>query len=277
VPGPVTLSLAYATAIHQSDSTVVHVDPLAGRIAGIQDSAIDANLPGGIDYRAEQRLFLAMSRRLAEDLVQAAVAAGLDQLIILDAGLLTTAYRRPYPHTLRLFEADGADTQRWKRRRLAGAGIEVPATLSFAPVENRHGLAAALAAAGYDTTADTLVIWLSTSVFLDEAELDATLAWLGGHTGRLEVVADYLQPLETLTPDTQVVMRSISAMLDRIGSPLRSFFAPAELATRLRAAGCPDVVDFAWADLAARYLPALTGIDDPLGAHVVHAVRAHRR
>ncbi|WP_442943237.1 class I SAM-dependent methyltransferase [Nocardia sp. NBC_00565] len=55
------------------------------------------------------------------------------QVVILGAGLDTTAYRHGGTHA-RIFEVDHPDTQEWKRDRLARAEIAIPASLTFAPI-----------------------------------------------------------------------------------------------------------------------------------------------
>src|SRR3954465_1842536 len=64
--------------------------------------------------------------RFIEDLVAEQVAAGVDQYVILGAGLDTLAQRRPeLGERLRIFEVDQPGTQAWKRRRLLELGLGV--------------------------------------------------------------------------------------------------------------------------------------------------------
>ena len=73
------------------------------------------------------RLFIASRSRFAEDALADAIQTGTSQAIILGAGLDTLAYRNPHPG-MSVFEVDHPDTQPWKRRRLAAAGIDIPAS-----------------------------------------------------------------------------------------------------------------------------------------------------
>ena len=50
---------------------------------------------------------------------------GVEQYVVLGAGLDTFAYRNPFP-SLRVFEVDFPATQEWKRELLRKAGIAVP-------------------------------------------------------------------------------------------------------------------------------------------------------
>src|SRR4029434_5330558 len=73
--------------------------------------------------------------RFPEDIVEAAVARGVGQYVILGAGLGAFSYRRTdVRDRLRVFEVDHPQTQAWKRERLGALGVEIPGGLVFAPV-----------------------------------------------------------------------------------------------------------------------------------------------
>ena len=58
------------------------------------------------------------------------VEGGVDQYVILGAGLDTFAQRRPdLTARLRIFEIDQPGTQAWKQQRLADLGYETPESL----------------------------------------------------------------------------------------------------------------------------------------------------
>jgi methyltransferase (TIGR00027 family) len=74
--------------------------------------------------------------RLAEDIVESAVGAGVRQYVIVGAGLNSFAYRRAdLLERLRVFEVDHPLSQRWKRRRQCELGIEPPAGLVYVPLD----------------------------------------------------------------------------------------------------------------------------------------------
>jgi methyltransferase (TIGR00027 family) len=121
-------SAAQYRAAHQvADGGRIFTDPLATRILGAE-TVVD-NAPG----RRAMRLFIAARTAFAERALAEAVARGTRELVVLGAGLDTFAYRNPYPG-LRVVEVDHPDTQAWKRERLAEAGIAIPPTLSYVPV-----------------------------------------------------------------------------------------------------------------------------------------------
>jgi hypothetical protein len=59
------------------------------------------------------------------------------QYVVLGAGLDTFACRNPHSTNLRVFEVDHPATQAWKLERLQAAGIAIPQSLKFAPVDFR--------------------------------------------------------------------------------------------------------------------------------------------
>ena len=126
--------VALRRAAHQLlDDPLVFTDPLALLIIGADERAALAADPRAYDARRwdrSLRAFIAARSRLVEDELADAVAAGVRQYVVLGAGFDTFAYRNPFPE-LRVFEVDHPDTQAVKRRRLADAGIEIPASLTF--------------------------------------------------------------------------------------------------------------------------------------------------
>src|SRR5581483_5426671 len=78
--------------------------------------------------------------RFIEDLVIEAVGRGVDQYVILGAGLDTFAQRRPdVASRLHIFEVDQPGPQAWKRQRLVALGYGVPSWLHLVPVDFEAG------------------------------------------------------------------------------------------------------------------------------------------
>src|SRR6266851_2552495 len=99
--------------------------------------------------------WVAVRARLPEDVVEEAVRDGVDQYVILGAGLDSFAYRRKdLVDHLRVFEVDHPASQTWKRRRLAELNIEIPSNLIYAPVDfESQTMRDGLEASGFDFTA----------------------------------------------------------------------------------------------------------------------------
>lgn len=191
---------AHARARHQADPQRIFTDPLASTILHVEPDALTP-LPDDPVARHNIR-FLAARSRFAEDSLASAVTAGTRQLVVLGAGLDTFACRHTHPG-LTVFEVDHPDTQAWKRQQLAAAGIAVPPSLAFAPLDFERGtLAEALDAAGLDRTRAAFFIWLGVTPYLTRDAVLATLRFVAGHTAPVQVVFDYYsEPSPAMAPE----------------------------------------------------------------------------
>src|SRR5262249_49708382 len=106
-------------------------------------------------------------RVLAERLPKAR-AAGIRQLVILGAGLDTTAFALPAgAHDWRVFEVDHPATQDWKRARIANLGWNTPPNLVYAPCDfEAQSLVDAIDAAGFDHTRPAVVSLFGVVLYL---------------------------------------------------------------------------------------------------------------
>ena len=266
-PSRTALSSARARAVHQvADSPRVFADPLAARIiGGVDDDPRPAGVPG---MPAEVRLFMALRHRVAEDALHA--AGHTRQVVILGAGLDTFAYRNRNT-ALRVFEVDHPATQAWKRERLAEAGIEVPDTVVFCPVDfAEQTVDEGLAAAGFDRSAPAFFLLLGVAPYLTRDALLDTARFVARLPGSSELVFDYNQPPDALPPQRRPALAAQAAAMARMGEPWRSFYTPTEIAAELAAAGFDSVADVGWRDCLERYAldPSLP---DLFGGRIAHA------
>lgn len=260
-PSRTALVTAYARAYHQIASEPrIFTDPLAVPIAGVTpeqlaDLASAATQDGETtDIRRRRRLFLAARARFAEDTIADAVATGTRQVVILGAGLDTFAYRNPHPD-VRVFEVDHPDTQEWKRQRLEAAGIELPASLTFAPVNfESQTLATGLAAAEFDRSRPAVFIWLGVIMYLTRDTILDTLRFAADQARPVRLVFDYLYPASAATPDDMGQRTARADRVAAIGEPWLSFFTSDEIVDILRETGFDHVDDRDAPHLIASYL-----------------------
>ncbi|MFJ6792364.1 class I SAM-dependent methyltransferase [Streptomyces angustmyceticus] len=267
---------AHARARHQADPRRVFTDPLASKILRLGPGALPP-LPDDPVARYNIR-FVAARSRFAEDALAAAVSAGTRQLVVLGAGLDTFACR--HPHTgLRVFEVDHPDTQEWKRRQLAAAGIAVPPSLVFAPLDFERGtLDGALDAAGLDRTRAAFFSWLGVTPYLTRDAVLATLRAVAAHPALVQVVFDYYrEPAAALAPELRAAYEAATRQVAELGEPWLSHFTPDGLAGELRAMGLTDIEDLAGPDLLARYLGEPAPAADAFSGQVLRAGRTAGR
>jgi methyltransferase (TIGR00027 family) len=168
------LRVAIRRAAHQLiDRPPVLADPIAVRLAddGSPRDMERAQHRVARDFRA----YLAARSRYVEERLAVVVAGGVEQYVVLGAGLETFAYRNPFP-ALRVFEVDLPATQAWKRHLLAKAGIDLPANLTFVPLDlERQTLVDGLVEAGFDRRRPAFFGWLGVVPYLTLEAFRATL------------------------------------------------------------------------------------------------------
>jgi methyltransferase (TIGR00027 family) len=126
-------------------------------------------------------------------LVHERAAAGLDQLVILGAGLDTRAYRfREQLAGVRVFEVDFPATAATKRSRLARAGLASD-HVTFVGIDlSRDTLAARLPREGFQLAARTLIVWETVTMYLPRHAIDETLAFVGSLGRGSAIAMDYV-------------------------------------------------------------------------------------
>jgi methyltransferase (TIGR00027 family) len=194
--------------------------------------------------------------RFIEDLVLDEAAVGVDQYVILGAGLDTLAQRRPdLGARLRIFEVDQPGTQAWKRRRLVELGFGVPDWLRLVPINFETGESwwAGLIANGFSADRPAVVASTGVSMYLTKEATAATLRQLATLAPGSAFAMSFLLPAELIDeadrPGLEISARGARAS----GTPFISFYAPDELLTMARAAGFPDVRHISSSALADRY------------------------
>jgi methyltransferase (TIGR00027 family) len=259
-PSRTAYRVAMLRAAHQLlDAPVVFEDSVALSIVGPERAAELRTDPRRFERSVLApylRAFLAVRSRVTEETLAMCVAAGVRQYCVLGAGLDTFAYRNPYPPTaLRVFEVDHPATQAWKRELLQEAGIPVPASLTFVPVDfEGQDLAHELLGAGLVVEEGALFSWLGVTPYLQPEAVRATLQAIADLAGRGGgVVFDYAVPPTSLGPLQQTVFERMADRVKEGGEPWRAFFAPDDLARDLSDLGFQDIEDLSGELLNERY------------------------
>ncbi len=214
------LRVAVRRAAHQLlDSPPVFEDPLALRIIGEREATkLRARIgPAERPWNNSLRAWIAARSRYAEDQLAAAVHCGITEYIILGAGLDTFAYRNPYPK-LRVWEVDTAASQAAKREMLQAAGIDIPPTLTFLPVDLETQ------PLQIQTSSPAFVSWLGVTPFLTRRAFDSTLAAIAPITA--QIVFDYAVTREALDAQDRFAFDILSRRVAAAGEPYRLFFPP---------------------------------------------------
>jgi len=234
------------------DGAQAYIDSIIKAFAALSDPKTARIFMGRIDGA------VCMRSRVVEEKLALARKRGVKQLVILGAGLDTTAYRRTdLTKGLEVFEVDHPSTQIWKRERLEAANIDIPKNVNFVAFDfENQTLADALKIGGVVPDEITFFTWLGVHMYLTDEAVRATLSVMGTYPKESEMVMDFISPsyvLEGGVPEDSVAQ--LQKVVTEMGEPIKSKYYESELEEILKGAGF-GAVDF----LSAKWL-----VDNYLG------------
>lgn len=191
--------------------------------------------------------------RFVEDLVVAQAARGVEQYVLLGAGLDTFAQRRPeLTDKLHVFEIDQPGTQAWKRARLLELGYGLP---ELVPVDFEAGECwpARLAAAGFDPGRPAVVASTGVTMYLTKETTAATLREIAGFAPGTTLAMTFLLPAPLLDDADRPGLRASERGAKASGTPFVSFYTPDEMLALAREAGFGRIEHVPGTALAERY------------------------
>jgi len=238
------------------DEPRIYADPLLERCLGedirrgILDSVETLRAPRACADRAS----MVVRQRFAEDVLAEAVAAGVDQYVLLGAGMDLFGVRGgPLCSRLTVFELDRPAMQRFKRRRLAQAGIRVPPRQRFVPHDlDAAGMICALRRAGLDPARRAVVAWMGCTQYLSRAAVAAVLRETAGLAPGSGIVFDYKRRSDALDPADAAVLDAY--LRPRAREAWLSVFDGDEMDELLAATGWSVVRDIGAEEVMAGYL-----------------------
>ncbi|SDR22274.1 methyltransferase, TIGR00027 family [Paraburkholderia fungorum] len=194
--------------------------------------------------------------RFIEDLVVEQAARGVEQYVILGAGLDSFAQRRPeIASRIKVFEVDQPGPQAWKRQRLIELGYGVPEWLHFVPVdfERNEAWRQALSNAGFDDSKPAIVVSTGVSMYLTKDANAATLLQVASFATGSTLAMTFLLPLELADPEVRPGLLMAEKGARASGTPFISFYTPSDIVAQARDAGFKDARHVSANDLAALY------------------------
>ncbi|MGW2346258.1 class I SAM-dependent methyltransferase [Streptomyces sp. NPDC001661] len=194
--------------------------------------------------------------RFVEDLVERAAERGVDQYVILGAGLDTLAQRRPgLAARLDVYEVDRPGPQSWKRARLEALGHGVPPRLHLVPVdfEARESWWDGLTAAGFDPRRPAVVASTGVAMYLTREATAATLEQTAKLAPGSTLALSFILPPELVDAADRAGMETSKQGASASGTPFRSFYAPEDMLALAREAGFRTAEHVPGTELATRY------------------------
>jgi methyltransferase (TIGR00027 family) len=251
---------AQGAAMHRAAHQLLDVpkildDPFALRIIGANvESSLRAN-PWKFQKSRFLRAFIVLRSRYAEDELARAVQRGIRQYVILGAGLDTFGYRNPFDGSrLRVFEVDHPATQSWKRMRLREAGMRIPDSLTFTPIDfEKQTLADGLNRAGFRAKEPAFFSLLGVVVYLTKTAVMETFKFVASLPAGGEIVFDYGVLPSMLSERQRSARESRASRAAAVGEPWITYFDPVSLAHDLRSIGFKQVEDLGPEEARDRY------------------------
>lgn len=210
-------------------------------------------------FGAAGQIFTVLRVRYTDDVCEAAINDGFDQLVLLGAGFDTTTLRSAAHSRVRTFEVDAPATQADKRaiveRLRSTRGIDQPV---WVPCDfERDTLRDKLLANGFDPNRRSVIIWVGVTGYLTRSAIDATLADLALVCARGSLlVFDYIDADVVIEDKRTGEARRWARAAAWHGEPLRAGFTAAEADALLASHGfrCRDHMRAP--QLLQRYAPA---------------------
>jgi methyltransferase (TIGR00027 family) len=259
-PASTALTSALVRAAHLvlDEDPKIFADHLAMRLAGCEN---DAELRHIIQQRmhvlrealgsdlAQEvfkrlRAIMIVRARFAEDELARAMERGVNQYVILGAGLDSFAYRRRDLATrIRIFEVDHPRTLEWKSSRLAKSGIPVGENAAFVPLDlETASLRESLLAAGFQATRSAFFSWLGVTQYLLPSATAATLEQIGSCARGTQVVLEYLLPHDLLTGVEHQFLTYLTEVGASRGVHWHGLYEPSEMRPGCRHSASPECV-----------------------------------
>lgn len=214
--------------------------------------------------------------RYAEDALEAAVACGVTQYVIIGAGFDSFAYRRPsWASDLAIYEIDHPATQGMKRQRLAECVFDASKTVEFIAADlSEETLGSALARSSFQPSQLTLFSWLGVTVYLTREENLSTFRAIASCAAPgSELVFNYVDQrvLDPGALSTEAFSR-LKTEVSSAGEAFLSGFYPETINEQLRAAGLLLLEDLNGDQAVARYDPSGANLLRPSAdSHIAHA------
>ena len=198
--------------------------------------------------------------RYAEQALEAAVAAGITQYVIIGAGMDSFAFRRSdLMARLQVFEVDRAAMQEIKRKRLHRAGLDIPRGLHFVPADlEQIPVMNALADSAFEPERRAILSLLGVVYYLSREVLVSTVRSISeGVVAGSQLVVDYMLDAGSARPEHREERVRLEAYVAKRGEPMRSDFSLAQMSTLMAEEGFRTVDGIAMMDLGHRYAEEL--------------------
>jgi methyltransferase (TIGR00027 family) len=206
---------------------------------------------------ADALILMAVIRfRIFADRLPGAHERGMRQLVVLGAGLDTTAFSLPeWGRRWQVFEVDHPANQQWKRQEMARLGWDLPSNLVFAPCDfETQDMLSALDIAGFDPGRPAVASLFGVVLYLTRDATRTLLNDLASLADGSEVIMTYNPPPDGSDLVVQQVWDRSSPKVDETGESFIGHYPPSEIERLTTEAGFSKTIHYSTSALNAEYL-----------------------
>lgn len=215
--------------------------------------------------------FLAARCRCMDDYLQECLAGGIEQLVILGAGLDSRAYRiKGLQGRVQVFEVDHPATQATKLAKLKKILGELPAHVTYVPIDFDVETLDKLFKCGYQRQKKTLFIWEGVVYYLKAEAVDQTLHFVAENSGAgSSIIFDYMYTSALTTTDKRSEIIRMQRTQRYTGEGLIFGIEEGQIEAFLQARGYTQIKNMTSNDLKKVYL---TGVNQTRAIAPIYAI-----
>jgi len=208
-----------------------------------------------MQFTTRLRASILARARYVEDLIIEQSQQGVNQYVILGAGLDTFAQRRPeIASNLQIFEIDQPDTLWWKQQRLIECGFGLPQCVHYVPVDfETISWWEPLLEAGFDAGKPAFVACTGVSLYLTKSAIADTLRQLAALVPGSTLAMTFYMPMELLDDEDKPMQEIAEKGARESGTPMISFFTPDEILALSDQAGFKEAKIISTQDMERYY------------------------
>lgn len=268
-PSRTMINTAVQRAAHQllDNRPLIFVDPMA--VGLVPEASETAILAAADRLRAPparvQRSSMVLRSRFAEDRLEAAARRGVEQYVIVAAGLDTFPWRQPpWARDMRIFAVDMPASLDGVRACIRARGLAEPGNLTHVAADlETDDLAGLLMRHGFTADAPVYFSALGIVQFLTPAANDRLFMRAARAPAGSELVMSVHPPIEDLDGPAGIGLRDAIERGRGLGEPWLTLMRPGDVVARLGRCGFRDVFHLTTEAAQERYFGART---DGLGA-----------
>ena len=194
--------------------------------------------------------------RYAERALEAAVEKGIDQYVIIGAGMDSFAFRRPdLMRRIDVFEIDHPLTQDLKLARIRRAGWTIPPRLHFVSADlTKISAVEALEGSGFQRARPTFLTLMGVAYYISAEDLGETAESIARNLpeGTL-LLLDYLLDKTSSSPQHLVMKEKIKSFVAKRGEPMIAEYSLTSMNGLMADHGFDTVENLTLPELERRY------------------------